>query len=975
MSQESHRHDRETVNGFEGRVEMFPSGSELYGPITPEDHDPHSHGHIAQIYESQEEQLAAAISFVRNGLDLGERCMYVGDNHSREEMLTVMQASGIDMDTRLTSGALTFHTFEEIYGGDGTFDTDEPIAFYADSIRNATDEYVGLRVTVETSWLPTNERALEGFPEYERKVNTLLADEDCTILCQFDREGVSPEILLQIIRTHPRLIHDNTACQNVYYTPSDELVDHSGPSRTVDRMLGTLVDRTRSRTEFEAYKQLLRKLNEVTADPDRSFEAKLQALFDLGCDYFELELGAMARVDPENDWFEVEYVSDEHEHFRPGVELPLSETYCTAATEIKASASVSDPAADGYEDITVYEEFGIRAYLGTYIRVDGSTDRTFFFITSDPRDEPFSEEARTFLRVMGQWVTAELKREQREREQQRLYELAADTDRAFEEKLQELFALGCDRFDLEFGAIARIDPETDLFEVEYVGGDHEQLAPNTQVALSKTYCRVLADRGGTVSITDPRESGLNGLLAFNEFGIEAYLGTRIELNNALDRTFFFGSVEPRSEDFSEAEHTFHRLMGQWVKYELERKQRQRDELATLNRIHTLTDDIVRALIDPTSRQELEQTVCEQLIDSPLYTAAWIGARTIDGELSTRCGTIDHDYLRVLTDRDAASGGTGRLQDTIENDDTQVVQHIQESEAASDRMKAAAAERGWEAIILLPLSYSESNYGALVVSSDRPGAFGEREQAALETLVAAVGFAIYAYKQEQLLLADPVVELELHATDSPALFSTLASQFECECRLDSITPGPGKTFIHYYTAETEAPSDRVRDTVESHDHVDRCRIIEQNAECEFEVRVRPTSVLNRLVTAGAAVRTAVADPDEARIVIDISPDNDIREITSVVRDEDPAWRVAAKQQVDRSVKTVRDVRTTLEDLLTAKQRRALQTAYFAGYYDYPRKSTAQDIATSLDITDATLFQHLQSAQHKLITAWLRSTDER
>ncbi|MFB6179449.1 MAG: helix-turn-helix domain-containing protein [Halorientalis sp.] len=41
----------------------------------------------------------------------------------------------------------------------------------------------------------------------------------------------------------------------------------------------------------------------------------------------------------------------------------------------------------------------------------------------------------------------------------------------------------------------------------------------------------------------------------------------------------------------------------------------------------------------------------------------------------------------------------------------------------------------------------------------------------------------------------------------------------------------------------------------------------------------------------------------------------------------------------------------------------------GYFDWPRDSTAEDIADSLDISSPTLHQHLRHAQRKLLAAYL------
>ena len=765
--------DERGVLGLDSGLEALQDSPEFRGPVESLDGH-HCNDHFAQIYETSEEKFAASVPFVRQGLERGERCMYVVDESSEEEVVEAMHEANVDVDAALDSGALTFHTIQDTYLRNDSFDPDEMIDFYAAALEEVTSEYEGLCVAAETTWLQEETTTIADFMEYESKINDLFENEDCLALCQYDRNGFPPEVVRDIIKTHPHLIYDGTVCHNFYYTPPEEFFGSDEPAREVDRMMGTLLDRTRAKTTLQARQEyqrelyeitasadgsfeekterllelgcerfdldigfisqvdgdafeivhavgshehiqpgatdrlsetycrqvldsagplgvqdaltegwegdpaygtygldsfvgttlsvggepfgtlcfasqsareepftdaeytflelmgqwmsyeldrvqrerFLREQNDITASPDRTFEEKLQAVFDLGCERFGLELGAMACVDTDDDWFEVEYVSDDHEHFEPGVSLPLSETYCTAATEIRAAGSVSDPDEEGYDDITVYREFGIEAYLGTYIAVDGGSDRTFFFVSSERRTEAFSEEERTFVELMGQWLKYEIERRQRERHQRTLYEIAADTDRTFEEKLQAVFDLGCERFGLELGGLARVDPATDFFEVEAISGDHEHLVPGAQAALSETYCRVITDDAETAGITDPVDSGFDGATCYDEFGVNAYLGTHIEVDGGSDRTFFFVSSEPRTEEFSETEHTFHRLMGQWVSYELERKQRE-DNLAALN---ALTRDLMHdeSVID-VSESVVE--TAEETLDLPVTAIA------------------------------------------------------------------------------------------------------------------------------------------------------------------------------------------------------------------------------------------------------------------------------------------------------------------------------------------------------------------
>ncbi|QLG63946.1 MEDS domain-containing protein [Halorarum salinum] len=371
--------------------------------------------HVALLSENHEERFAAVTPFLKQGLDRGERCMYVVDGTSRADVLESLRAADVDVDAALDSGALTFHTVEETYLRNGSFDADGMLEFYADAVEATTAEYEALRVTAEMGWVLRDGTDLEEFMEYESRVNRLFRDEDAIALCQYDYEATPPNVLRDVIKTHPHLIYDGTVFHNIYYIPPEEFFGPRRAEAEAEQMLATLLDRAETRTELDAHQSSLRRLNEITADPNRSFEGKLESLFELGRERFGLELGAMARVDVGADGFEVEHVGGDRGRFEPGVELSLSETYCPAAIGNGAAGSVTEPEAEGYGDAVVRREFGLRTYLGTHVEVDGGPDRTFFFASSEPRTGGFTDAECTFLKLMGQWVKGELERRKRER--------------------------------------------------------------------------------------------------------------------------------------------------------------------------------------------------------------------------------------------------------------------------------------------------------------------------------------------------------------------------------------------------------------------------------------------------------------------------------------------------------------------------------------------------------------------------------
>jgi len=52
---------------------------------------------------------------------------------------------------------------------------------------------------------------------------------------------------------------------------------------------------------------------------------------------------------------------------------------------------------------------------------------------------------------------------------------------------------------------------------------------------------------------------------------------------------------------------------------------------------------------------------------------------------------------------------------------------------------------------------------------------------------------------------------------------------------------------------------------------------------------------------------------------------------------------------------------------------LEAAFRAGYYDWPRGSTAEELADSLELTGPTLHGHLRKAE-RTVLAWLLGPDD-
>ncbi|WP_049926607.1 PAS domain-containing protein [Halopiger goleimassiliensis] len=183
----------------------------------------------------------------------------------------------------------------------------------------------------------------------------------------------------------------------------------------------------------------------------------------------------------------------------------------------------------------------------------------------------------------------ERKREERKRQStieflQQLYDVTTDPELALEAKVARMLELGCDRLDLPYGFLARIDLETDEDGAAQAGsesidgtqtiieahGSHDLLQAGNSCPLSETYCRQTLETEGLTAIPDVSQSVLAGSSAQERFELGRYVGSRVTVDGELYGTLCFAGGDPSAEPFTDADRTIVRLMTQWVSYELER---------------------------------------------------------------------------------------------------------------------------------------------------------------------------------------------------------------------------------------------------------------------------------------------------------------------------------------------------------------------------------------------------------------------
>ncbi|NET46139.1 response regulator [Okeania sp. SIO2B3] len=156
-----------------------------------------------------------------------------------------------------------------------------------------------------------------------------------------------------------------------------------------------------------------------------------------------------------------------------------------------------------------------------------------------------------------------------------LYKVASAPKLNFDQRIQGLLAMGRRRFELEIGTLGYV--KGDRYKAIAVQKPkHIDFPVNVgdEFDLDKTFCGTVFRSEKLICFEATQESEWYSHPACVDFGLEAYIGTHVEVRRVPYGVLAFASFNQRTTPFKDSDRQLLKLMAQWVGNELERQQAQ-----------------------------------------------------------------------------------------------------------------------------------------------------------------------------------------------------------------------------------------------------------------------------------------------------------------------------------------------------------------------------------------------------------------
>jgi len=399
-------------------------------------------------------------------------------------------------------------------------------------------------------------------------------------------------------------------------------------------------------------------------------------------------------------------------------------------------------------------------------------------------------------------------------------------------------------------------------------------------------------------------------------------------------------------------------------------QRQNEALEQLNRLNDIIRQINQTLVRSTNRSAIRAGVCEQFAATDQYAFAWIGDRDpTDGTVSPGewCGT-GPEFVDHLDASESAAPLRELVETAFRTGSVQVAQNVLDAPAWKPHRSDALRE-GYRSIAAVPVVRGETIDSVLVIHAEDGNIFDEREQAVLTELGQTIGYALRNVDRVDAIVTGERTEVDLSIDDERLFTNRIAAELGCAVEFEGAIPDDDGGLRVFLRLRGSIVDDAV-DRLEALETVRSAQELAAEAESGlYQIRIAVPPLVEVLRGLDARVRSLTTEDGATRLSVVLTGDVSVRTLVEELQHAYPEAELLARREQTTPVDTRETFRDRLVEQFTDKQLDAVQTAYYGGFFEWPRDATSEELAGTRDIAASTFQYHLRAAEQKLISAVL------
>lgn len=220
----------------------------------------------------------------------------------------------------------------------------------------------------------------------------------------------------------------------------------------------------------------------------------------------------------------------------------------------------------------------------------------------------------------------------------------------------------------------------------------------------------------------------------------------------------------------------------------------------------------------------------------------------------------------------------------------------------------------------------------------------------------------------LTVSADVVHAEFELRDSSHPFVGLSTVEDCEIELEEILPRKVGGYRGFYSVRDSDPGQLLRQAT-TYEGADARFVDRTDDGGLLELSLSETCPAMFLAEERAFPRRVSAAAGRGRIAAEFIGESgaDGNDTVDAFLGAYPNAEllVHRQQSYHTPLFSLRELDRAIEGLLTDRQLEVLRTAHEAGYYEWPRGTTGEEVAQELGISPSTFTEHIRAAERKLV----------
>jgi hypothetical protein len=184
-----------------------------------------AHRHICAFFTDIDEQYRVLRSFIKDGLEQGDRAFHLVDPDLDGEHLRRLAEAGIDVRAATATGQLQVQVWEPGRLEAPRFDADAWLASFQRALESGPEAgFARTRFLGHMGWAHADAADDEGWFEFEARLNEVIAEHEDTVICAYDLRVIGAGVVIDALRTHPAVILGGLLQENPFFAPPAQFV-------------------------------------------------------------------------------------------------------------------------------------------------------------------------------------------------------------------------------------------------------------------------------------------------------------------------------------------------------------------------------------------------------------------------------------------------------------------------------------------------------------------------------------------------------------------------------------------------------------------------------------------------------------------------------------------------------------------------------------------------------------------------------